>query len=83
MLLELLQVKGRFVVCAGFRGNKVGCVKAKAPIHRHKSLGRSRFRGKGRGHGTQERQGYSRTGTLEKGTAIKRMFFSDITHLTC
>ena len=71
MLLELLQVKGRLVVRAGFSGNKVGRMETESSIHRHKSLGRNRPRGKGWRHSAQERQGYSGAGALEESPAVK------------
>ena len=83
MLLELLQVKGRLVVRAGFSGNEVGRMKTEPPIHRHETLGRNRPRGKGRGHGTKKRQGHRGTGTLEESPAVQRMFCSDMAHVTC
>ena len=83
MLLELLQVKWRLVVRAGFSGNEVGRMKTETSIHRYKSLGRNRPRGKGRGHGTQKRQSHSRASALEESPAIKRMFCSDMAHVTC
>ena len=71
MLLELLQVKGCLVVRARFSGNKVGRMETESSIHRHKSLGRNRPRGKGWGHSTQERQGHRGTGALEESPAVK------------